>query len=362
MGLELQSVLSGGTGLRWLALGFICVGLASCGTTQSKPRSKHGKEYFSESEYGVKASPRVAYGKNIPKGGGRYIVGKPYVVKGKRYVPKEDFSYNKVGVASWYGSAFHGRLTANGEVYDLQGLTAAHPTFPLPSYARVTNVENGSSIIVRVNDRGPYHSNRLIDLSGKTAEMLDLKHSGTGKVRVQYVGKARMDGHDTPFLMASYRPKGSKLKGFDPGGQIATGVMVASNQPLRRQVQTLDAQADSIGYAGNTPSAQYDGAESADAFSTMPTPRPLAAAAAPAPAPDYSLDGQQAELASFPVLPDVGPFPYERPMYTLGTISAASAFIEVPANADGPFDAVLHFKGELTEQSILASYHRMSNK
>jgi rare lipoprotein A len=359
MGLMLPSVLSEGRGLRWLTLGILCIGLASCGSTSEKVATKRSKEYFPESKYGVKASPRVAYGKNIPKGGGRYIVGKPYVVAGKRYFPKEDFNYDKVGTASWYGSAFHGRLTANGEVYDLQGLTAAHPTFPLPSYARVTNVENGSSIIVRVNDRGPYHGNRLIDLSGKTAEMLDLKHSGTGKVRVQYVGKARMDGHDTPFLMASYRPKGSRGPAFDPGGQIATGVMVASNEPLKRQVQTLDAQASAIGYGGNTPSASYDGTQADEAFSTMPTPRPVVAAA---PAPAYDLQAQQAGFASFPSLPDVGPYPYERPVYTLGTISAASAYIEVPADADGPFDAVLKFKGDLTPESILASYHRMSNK
>ncbi len=158
-------------GVRLVAVPLICTGLAACGTTsavnkKNKPRSK---EYFSESEYGVKASPRVATGKNIPKGGGRYQVGKPYQVKGRWYVPKEDFSYNKTGLASWYGDAFHGRLTANGEVYDKEHLSAAHPTFPLPSYARVTNVENGSSVIVRVNDRGPYSHGRLIDLSSKTA-------------------------------------------------------------------------------------------------------------------------------------------------------------------------------------------------
>lgn len=343
-----RGVLSMASSMRWFALGALCVGLASCGTTQG-PRSsgKHGKEYFAESEYGVKASPRVVFGKNVPKGGGRYMVGKPYVVKGKTYYPKEDKSYNKVGVASWYGSAFHGRLTANGEVYDLQGLTAAHPTFPLPSYARVTNVENGSSIIVRVNDRGPYHSNRIIDLSGKTAEMLDLKHSGTGKVRVQYVGRARMDGHDMPMLMASYRPAGSRAPSVMPEGQIATGVMVASAEPLRKQVQTLDAQASAIGYEGSTPSGGAPRADAGAAFAAMP-----AVAAAPA-----TLDAQ-AELASFPSLPDVGPFPYERPMFSLGGASTASAYIEVPDHAEGPFDAVLIFKGELTADSILASYRR----
>ncbi len=92
----------------------------------------------------------------LPRGGGRDQLGKPYKVRGKWYYPKEDKSYRKVGAASWYGDAFHGRLTANGEIYDMTHLTAAHPTMPLPSYARVTNTKNGSSVIVRVNDRGPY--------------------------------------------------------------------------------------------------------------------------------------------------------------------------------------------------------------
>ncbi len=231
------------TTARWLAISAMCATVAACGTTQAVPKKKsHGKEYFSESEYGVKASPRVATGNNIPKGGGRYIVGNPYEVKGRWYYPKEDFAYNKVGVASWYGSAFHGRLTANGEVYDQMHLSAAHPTFPLPSYARVTNLESGSSVIVRVNDRGPYHEGRIIDLSNKTADMLDLQHSGTGKVRVQYVGRARMDGHDMPYLMASYVPKGSRIPGVNPEGQIATGVMVASNSRkiTRDQLQSSE--------------------------------------------------------------------------------------------------------------------------
>lgn len=340
--------------LRWVALGALCAGLASCGTTNApRPTKKQSKEYFAESVYGVKASPRVATGKNIPKGGGRYVVGKPYVVKGKRYVPKEDYSYNKVGMASWYGSAFHGRLTANGEVYDVSGLSAAHPTFPLPSYARVTNVENGSSIIVRVNDRGPYHANRIIDLSSKTADMLDLKHSGTGKVRVQYVGKARMDGHDMPYLMASYKPKGSRGPNVDPGGQIATGVMVASNQPLKKQVQQMEPDVSAIGYGGNTPSAAFnDSGNSAAALAAMPAAAPMASSA------NFAGD----VYAAIPVLPEMGPFPYERPSYSLGTLSSASAYIEIPASQDGPFDAVLIYKGELTPQSILASYHRRNGK
>lgn len=219
----------------------MCATMASCATTNTAeaPKKKgHGKEYFSESEYGVKASPRVVEeGQPVPKGGGRFMIGDPYQVRGKTYVPKEEPGYNKSGLASWYGSAFHGRYTANGEVYDSAALTAASPTFPLPSYARVTNLENGTSIVVRVNDRGPYHPGRIIDVSGKTAEMLDIKRTGTARVNVQYVGRARMDGEDMPFLMASYIRKGDRIPSFNPGGQIASGVMVASNQPLREQLQ-----------------------------------------------------------------------------------------------------------------------------
>lgn len=188
--------------------------------------------------YGVKASPRVAYGKNTARGGGRYMVGKPYVVKGKRYYPKEDPNYDKKGVASWYGKAFRGRLTANGEIYDPDHLSAAHPTLPLPSYVRVTNLENGSSLIVRVNDRGPFHRGRIIDDSSRAADMLGLKHRGTGPVQVQYVGRARLGGYDMPYLMASYIKKSDRFPAVNPEPQIATGLMVASNQSMGDHVRS----------------------------------------------------------------------------------------------------------------------------
>ena len=167
--------------------------LAGCASTP-QPKSmvqKRSKEYFAESEYGVKASPRVSTKRsNLPRGGGRDQVGRPYKVKGKWYYPKEQPGYKKTGKASWYGDAFHGRLTANGEIYDMTHLTAAHPTMPLPSYARVTNLKNGSSVMVRVNDRGPYAHGRVIDLSKRAAEMLDYTHSGIADVRVEYVSRA----------------------------------------------------------------------------------------------------------------------------------------------------------------------------
>jgi rare lipoprotein A len=147
----------------------------------------------------------VAYGDPVPKGGGTYRVGKPYSVGGRMYVPEEDVNYREEGMASWYGDDFHGRLTANGEVFDMDGLTAAHPTLPMPSYARVTNLSNGKSLIVRINDRGPYHGNRLIDVSHKAAELLDFKSNGVARVRVEYVGRAPLEGTDDRLLEATLR-------------------------------------------------------------------------------------------------------------------------------------------------------------
>ena len=157
-------------------------------------------------KYGVSSSPRVVeFGEPVPKGGGTYRVGKPYSVAGRVYVPEEDVNYRQDGLASWYGDDFHGRLTANGEVFDMEALTAAHPTLPMPCYARVTNLSNGKSLIVRVNDRGPYANNRLIDLSNKAAELLDFKSVGIARVRVEYVARAPLEGSDDRQLIATLR-------------------------------------------------------------------------------------------------------------------------------------------------------------
>ena len=199
---------------RTLIASALCAALAGCtsgsGTalqeTKSALAAKTSRATFSEAEYGVSASPRVTLATSgLPKGGGHYKVGKPYKIRGLWYVPKEEPGYDRTGKASWYGPKFHGRKTANGEIFDQNHLSAAHTTFPLPSYARVTNVANGRSVIVRVNDRGPYSRKRIIDLSKKTAEVLKFKHAGTATVRVEYVGPAPLEGDDTAKLMASLR-------------------------------------------------------------------------------------------------------------------------------------------------------------
>jgi rare lipoprotein A len=159
---------------------------------------------FTSSEYGVGVSPRVTSNPNPPKGGGRYQVGKPYTVRGKVYVPAEQPDYVAVGEASWYGSDFHGRRTANGEIFSANAITGAHPTLPLPSYVRVTNQANGRSVIVRVNDRGPYMPGRIMDLSHRAASMLGYVNNGHAQIHAQYVGPAPLEGDDTRMLMASY--------------------------------------------------------------------------------------------------------------------------------------------------------------
>ena len=114
-----------------------------------------------------------------------YKIGNKYNVGGKYYYPKKDLNYNKTGIASWYGPKFHGKLTANGEIYNQYALTAAHKTLPLPSAVKVTNLKNNKSLVLRINDRGPFVNERIIDLSSKAADILDLKREGTGLVRVQ---------------------------------------------------------------------------------------------------------------------------------------------------------------------------------
>jgi peptidoglycan lytic transglycosylase len=117
-------------------------------------------------------------------GKGLYKVGKPYQVDGTWYYPREEPSYDETGIASWYGEQFHGRYTANGEVFDLNGLTAAHHTLPMPSIVQVTNLENGRTLTLRVNDRGPFAGGRIIDVSRQAAQLLGFERNGTAKVRV----------------------------------------------------------------------------------------------------------------------------------------------------------------------------------
>lgn len=121
-----------------------------------------------------------------------YIVGQPYQINGRTYYPREDFDYDRSGTASWYGSDFHGRRTANGETYDMNAMTAAHPTLPMPTIVRVTNLDNGRSAIVRINDRGPFAEDRIIDMSRAGARELGFENAGLARVRVAVLREASL--------------------------------------------------------------------------------------------------------------------------------------------------------------------------
>ncbi len=240
--------MRGAAVLRALALAAVGGLLASCSSYAPHPISTATKEYFSQDTYGAASPKVVASDRHMPRGGGHYQVGKPYSVAGRTYIPRDNPRYSKVGLASWYGSAFHGRLTANGEVYDVNGLTAAHPTLPLPSYVRVTNLENGRSLVVRVNDRGPFARNRLIDVSSRAADMLGFRRKGTAKVQVDYIGPARMDGLDERTLLASYHgpSQGGIFSAFANNRTATAGMAVAAVTPTPRPQSADDADGDPL--------------------------------------------------------------------------------------------------------------------
>lgn len=146
-----------------------CFGLAACAETELLA---HATKHVQKSQTPASRSA------------GGYKVGKPYEIRGQWYYPAENFEYSETGIASWYGQDFHGLSTANGERYNMETLTAAHRTLPLPSAVRVTNLENGRSIVLRVNDRGPFARGRIIDVSRRAAELLGFQNQGTAKVRV----------------------------------------------------------------------------------------------------------------------------------------------------------------------------------
>lgn len=221
---------TGKTALKVSAVLAASLVLANCGS------SKTG---FLASKYGASASPKVvAEGERIPVGGGYTKVGKPYIIAGRVYQPSDPSQYTATGLASWYGDDFHGRMTANGEVFNTFSVSAAHPTLPLPSYIRVTNLNNGRSIIARVNDRGPFHSNRLLDVSERVAEALSFRNAGTTKVKIDYLGKAPQEGSDDARLIATLTTDGTPavLK-----GNASAALMTASAEPARLPLdETVD--------------------------------------------------------------------------------------------------------------------------
>ncbi len=240
-------------GLVILAIGLAVAGCSSKKSTKQDPFAGVG-------------SPHYPGNGPVHWGGGSYHVGKPYKVACVLFKPKEQPNYDKKGVSSWYGEDFNRRMTSNGEYFDMNRLTAAHATLPLPSYVKVTNLENGREVVVRLNDRGPFVGTRIIDLSKATASALDFKHKGKATVRVQYIGLAPLNDKGGSHLMAM-------------NTELDRGT------PLRKMIARADKHRGK-GYADTTQVAE------AKPKKKMPAPAPVpvapveaAAYAEPAPLP-----------------------------------------------------------------------------
>jgi peptidoglycan lytic transglycosylase len=187
---------------------------------------------------------------HVPPGSGTYRVGSPYQVNGVWYTPHEQPHYDKVGLASWYGPGFHGNRTADGEIFNQYSLTAAHATLPLPVNVRVTNLENGRSLVVRVNDRGPFHSGRIIDVSERAAELLGFKEEGTARVRVEYIGRADQNAYtmeassEVPKAAPTTRVSSAALPD-DSAGETAAAQPAPSMAPIPNPAPSMTPDANS---------------------------------------------------------------------------------------------------------------------
>ncbi len=218
------------------------------------------------------AQPTPAAPRAANSAGGRYKVGAPYQAGGVWYVPAEQPNYDEVGLASWYGDAFDHKATANGEVFDMQALSAAHATLPMPCMVEVTNLDNGRVIQVRMNDRGPFHPGRIIDMSRAAADQLGFAQKGTAKVRVRYVGPAPLQGMAAAVTIAT----GPRVADFLPASRPVSGYQITP-PPLRSQAMAAQA---SVASRSATGFGRY--VVQAGAFSTRDAAEQVAARLAPA--------------------------------------------------------------------------------
>lgn len=206
----------------------VAVGLAGCsGSGKKDPFAGVGSPVWDDAK-----GP-------MPKGGGRRHVGKPYQVADIWFYPKHEPNYDKTGVASWYGPRFNKRMTSNGEWFDMEQMTAAHTTMELPSYAKVTNLENGREVIVRVNDRGPFVNDRIIDMSRRSADLLGFRRKGRAKTRVQYIGPAPIQDPTYSHLAAMNQ----ELERRTPLHQMIAGANLRDGRYGEYQPQYKTAQA-----------------------------------------------------------------------------------------------------------------------
>ncbi len=313
-----------------------------------------------ETTFAVNAAKQAT--REAPKQQGIYKIGDPYQINGVWYYPAEDYSYNETGVASFYGGEtsgtnFHGRLTANGELYDMNALTAAHQTLPMPSLVRVTNLENGRSIVLRVNDRGPFARGRILDVSRRSAQLLGFEGRGTAKVRVQLLTEesrqlklAMLQGTGTPGtdLVAAAAPRGaieSDTLAPPPGarsaGSIASAPLPPPSETLSqtRQVTTQQQR------GGRTRTTTEPLAKPAAPVTAPPTATPSSpVASVPAGTPRGLVgSGSAAPVTpaapSAPVSREVAALPVQeqaraRPVVTQQSVRPSNLFVQAGAFAN----------------------------
>lgn len=219
------------TGLRWVSLALCALVLSAC----------------AETEFLIHSAKRLSGIVTAPAEPG-FKIGEPYQIQGVWYYPAENYEYDETGIASWYGVQFHGRRTANGEIYDMNSLTAAHRILPMPSFVRVTNLENGRSLILKVNDRGPFARGRIIDISRRGAQLLGYHSTGTARVRVQIMADksralaARMRSRrqfadaGTPITVNRLPKPEVKTETLapPPGGTVAPGAAASAADEIRQ--------------------------------------------------------------------------------------------------------------------------------
>lgn len=305
-----------------------------------------------ETTFAVNAAKQAT--REAPKQQGIYKIGDPYQINGVWYYPAEDYSYNETGVASFYGGEttgtnFHGRLTANGELYDMNALTAAHQTLPMPSLVRVTNLENGRSIVLRVNDRGPFARGRILDVSRRSAQLLGFEGRGTAKVRVQLLSEesqqlkfAMLQGTGAPGVETVVAAPRSSIQsdalapppGARSAGTVASAALPPPSETLSqtRQVTTQQQRngrtrttTEPLARPAAPVTAPPTATPSSPVISTPPGARGLVGSGPAAPAAPVSR-----EVAALPVQDQAR----ARPVVSQQTVRPSNLFVQAGAFAN----------------------------
>jgi rare lipoprotein A len=327
----------------------------------------------SELKFGVSVVKSMQGAPETPASGparaqGTYKVGEPYQIAGAWYYPAEDWNYSETGIASFYGGErtgtnFHGRLTANGELYDMNALTAAHTTLPMPSLVRVTNMDNGRSIVLRVNDRGPFARGRIIDVSRRAAQLLGFEGQGTARVRVDMMAedslrlKAELTGRSDETQTVAAVPRTSVASDAlppPPGAREARTTTAALPPPSATlpPVQTDRSRVGTTTRQGRPRETQVPLARQAEPIRTQAAqdlPPPAVAAPAPAPATVQGRSGPAATPRTATAAPsgrpaaaaqggsrEVAALPVEqqataRPVLTQGPAERSSLWVQAGA-------------------------------